>query len=393
MTGRQRIINAIERKPIDRTPIDFGSHFSTGISVFAYHNLRKYLGLSTDAIELADTFQCLARVDEDVLDRFHVDTILLWPGKKPFKRFTFKDGYTFDIPSSFNPERHENGEVTAVEEGGVFIKMPAGGYFFDAVPSPTPDTGSTPAPAPDPDLEPFKRGVDLMVPEARRIYHETDKYTMFMQLGACFPHDWDDLCGLYTDPGPVVEKLAVYTKYNLECAEYVIQKLGETIQCIAINSDMGTQSAPVCGPDIYEKYILPNVKKLCSFIHNNSDCKIFLHSCGAIEPLIPYIIEAGVDILNPVQISCENMAPNNLKQKYGGKITFWGGGCDTQRVLNFGTPKQVAENVRELMGIFASGGGFVFNQVHNVMGDIKPENIVAMLDTAYKESFKYGSGG
>jgi uroporphyrinogen decarboxylase len=122
-------------------------------------------------------------------------------------------------------------------------------------------------------------------------------------------------------------------------------------------------------------------------VHQNSDLKIFLHCCGSMKPFIPSLIESGVDIINPVQISAANMDPEALKREFGDKMTFWGGGCNTQQILNNGTPEDVRKNVRELVRIFKPGGGFIFNQVHNIMGDVKPENVVAMLDTAYEESF------
>ena len=167
----------------------------------------------------------------------------------------------------------------------------------------------------------------------------------------------------------------------------IIDHMGEYIQCIAINADMGTQASPFASPALVEQVTAPFLKRFCSFVHENSNIKVFLHSCGSIEPLIPILIEAGIDVLNPVQISANNMNPQNLVDKYGGKIVFWGGGCDTQHVLGVATPAKVAENVRESVGIFKRTSGYVFNQVHNIMGDVPPENIIAMLETAYKESF------
>ena len=163
--------------------------------------------------------------------------------------------------------------------------------------------------------------------------------------------------------------------------------MGKYINAIEINSDMGMQSGPLCSPASYEECCFPYLKRFCRHVHETSDIKIFLHSCGSIEPLLPYVVEAGVDALNPVQISAAGMDPKVLKEKYGDKICFWGGGCNTQSVLNLGTVEDVKRNVKELVDIFKPGGGFVFNQVHNIMGDIKPENIVAMLDTAYENSW------
>ncbi len=163
--------------------------------------------------------------------------------------------------------------------------------------------------------------------------------------------------------------------------------MGRYVQAIVIVSDLGMQTGPFCRPSLYEQISAPFVKKLCQFIHQNSDCKTWLHCCGAIRPLIPILIDCGINVLNPVQISGKDMEPDGLKRDFGDRLIFWGGGCDTQNVLGRGTPQQVRDNVRKLVGVFKPGGGFVFNQVHNVMGDVPPENVVAMLDTAYEESF------
>jgi uroporphyrinogen decarboxylase len=133
---------------------------------------------------------------------------------------------------------------------------------------------------------------------------------------------------------------------------------------------------------MYQKYIFPGHQQLFQYVHQNSNCTVFLHSCGSIRPLIPDLIAAGVDILNPVQTSAENMDPRQLKEEFGKKITFWGGGCDTQHVLPFASPDEVARHVQEQIEILAPGGGFVFNQIHNIQADIPPKNIVAMFDAA-----------
>ena len=154
-----------------------------------------------------------------------------------------------------------------------------------------------------------------------------------------------------------------------------------------MSDDMGSQNGPMCNPTYVEEFSMPYYKRFCDFVHANSDIKLFLHNCGSIKPLIPLLIDAGIDVLNPVQISAANMDPQELKDEFGDKICFWGGGCDTQNVLGAGTPAEVADNVRKLVRTFKQDSGFVFNQVHNIMGDVPPENIVAMLDTAYEESF------
>jgi uroporphyrinogen decarboxylase len=192
------------------------------------------------------------------------------------------------------------------------------------------------------------------------------------------------------EPEEADEQNKRWLEADLKAAGQVIDKMGRHIQGICINSDLGTQTAPFIRPSIHADRIAPLIKRFCDFVHRNSDCKIFMHSCGAMEPFLPALIQSGVDAINPVQVSCTNMNPANLKEKYGKDICFWGGGCDTQNVLGRGTAEDVKQNVKDLMAAFAPGSGFVFNQVHNIMGNVPPENVVAMFDTAYEESFKYG---
>jgi uroporphyrinogen decarboxylase len=370
MTSRERVLKTINHKPVDRVPIDLGMHFSTGISAFAYWNLREYLGLSAGDIEIVDPVQFLARVDEDVLERFHCDCMLLHPGFTGTHRWNPRERYEFIIPEAMKPALDAEGSWI-VERNGQRMRMPKGGFFFD---------GSWPGFGGD---DFFKRTAK----EAERIYKETDYFTIFMGLWGFFSHDPDFLCNMLTDPDLVIEENKKQLENQIKYAGEIIDSMGQYIQGVEVNSDMGMQSGPFCNPKVYEDLCAPFLKKLCDFIHQNSGLKIFMHNCGSIKPFIPTLIDCGVDILNPVQISADNMDPRELKEEFGNRITFWGGGCDTQRVLNMGTPRDVEENVHMLVNIFKTNGGFVFNQVHNIMGDVKPENIVAMFDTAYKESF------
>jgi uroporphyrinogen decarboxylase len=374
MKSRERVLNAINHRPIDRVPIDLGVHFSTGISAFAYHNLRNHLGLSTDNIKVPDMVQFLARVDEDILERFHCDCMLLQPAFKGTKRWQPREGYEFLIAESVNPNMDSKGNWI-VERGSQSMRMPKGGFFFDG------DWLSVS------DYDEEEKLVHIAA-EAERIYKDTDYFTMYMGYYGYFkPTDFDWQCKMLTDPEEIIEEQERVHETQIKSLGKLIDKAGNYIQAIEVNSDLGSQRGPFCRPSLYEELCAPYLKKLCDFVHRNSDMKVFLHCCGSIEPFIPILIECGVDIINPVQISAENMNPEYLKKQYGDKITFWGGGCNTQQILNLGSPEDVRQNVRELMGTFKPNGGFIFNQVHNIMGDIKPENIVAMFDEAYKNSF------
>jgi uroporphyrinogen decarboxylase len=379
LTSRERVIRTLNRESVDRFPIDLGSHPSTGISAFAYWNLRKYLGLSVDDIWIPDCVQLLAYIDEDIRTRFHLDCILLEPRWETTMRWQPREKYQFHIPAAMNPYQSGYGDWL-VRRGPDEMRMPGGGYFFDGAWLHDWGTGNE-----DADLALYAR-------EAERIYKETSYATNFVGYGhgegfGAFFGNIDRLVRMLDDPDAVIQENEARCEEYIRRAGKIIDFMGEYIQLLSINDDMGMQHGPMCKPSIVEQCVAPFIKKFCEFIHRNSDIKVFMHNCGSIKPLIPILIDCGVDVLNPVQISAADMEPQDLKQEFGDNIIFWGGGCDTQNILGTATPEMVAENVRELIRIFKSGGGFVFTQVHNIMGDVPPENIVAMLDTAYEESF------
>lgn len=378
MTSRQRIIRTLRREPVDRMPIDLGGHYSTGISAFAYWHLREYLGLDTANIWLPDMVQVLAFVDEDIRRRFHCDCVLLHPGWPRLQVWTPRAPYIFGIPSSAVPQLTVNGEWIISRRNGEQVRqmcMPEGGYFFDG------DWINNWHECDDDTL------LRCMAHQAKLIYNESDYATMYIGGFDAFFGNIDFLCQMYTDPQGVHDINRKKLESALKKASMVIEAMGEYIQLIEINSDMGMQTGPMCSPSMFEKFVVPYLSKLCKFIHTHSDYKVFLHSCGSIKPLIPMLIECGIDVLNPVQVSAADMDPFELKAKFGDKLIFWGGGCNTQHVLGRGTTDEVAKDVRRLISAFKPGGGFVFSQVHNIMGDVPPENIVTMLDTAYVESW------
>ncbi|HEY5561749.1 MAG TPA: uroporphyrinogen decarboxylase family protein [Clostridiaceae bacterium] len=373
MTGRERVSKTINHEKTDRMPIDLGMHFSTGISVFAYKALRDYLGLSTNNIHIADSVQMLARVDEDILERFHCDCMLLNPPwEKPVK-WTVRGDNTFWVSDKFNPKLNEKGDWR-VSSGKKSMRLPQGGYFFDGEWLSTNEYSSQ------------EERLKAYAKRAEWLFKETDYFTMEMGFSGFFG-GIEEACDMYTDPEIVIENQKILLKDNLKRVKALISSYGQYIQCIEVNSDLGGQSNPFIKSEMYEEFCLPYLKEFCEFVHRNSDIKIFIHSCGSMKPLIPYLIDAGINIINPVQVSASNMDPKALKTEFGDKICFWGGGCETQSTLPLGTVKDVVNNVKELISVFKPNGGYVFNQVHNIMGDIKPEKIVAMFDTAYKNSF------
>jgi uroporphyrinogen-III decarboxylase len=196
--------------------------------------------------------------------------------------------------------------------------------------------------------------------------------------------DW--LCMLMREKETAHEMMGRYVDAAIKCTELYHQAVGD--YCFAwgvASDDAGTQRSEFLSPELFTEMIKPHYKRLCDWVHTHTSWKTFLHSCGSIFHYIPEWIDAGIDIINPVQISAANMKPERLVQKYGGKIVFWGGGCDTQEVLPHATPEEVREHVRRNIEIFSSGsGGYVFTQVHNIQQDVPVENVEAMLKAAYE---------
>ena len=392
MTSRQRVYRAMRHLPTDRVPIDLGSHFSTGINGFAYHRLREYLGLPTErlpaqrlptqrlpaqrgeGVEIATLRWFLARVDEDVLRRFHCDCMLLAPSWEPMKTWAYDERTRFRIPAALDTYQNETGNWCLAEngEGRLVIDRDTreiypegkGSRYFNAM-----------------------TDLAVMATHAEQIFKETE-YAAFAQgPGAIYHNNPDWLCRLVLEPDEMRAVIDAQMKGILEHVGEMIRRMGEYVQGYVIGSDLGTQRGPYINPALYEALIAPAIRELCSFIHRNSDMKVVMHSCGAIRPFIPIFIDCGIDVLNPVQISAVDMEPEALKRDFGSDIVFWGGGCDTQHVLGTGTPADVADNVRHLMSVFKPGGGYVFNQVQDIVANVPSENIVTMLDTAYAESF------
>jgi uroporphyrinogen decarboxylase len=375
MTSRERVIKTLNHEPVDRIPIDLGSHMSTGISAFAYWNLREHLGISTDKIWIPDVVQFLAYVDEDILQRFHCDCILLEPYWERPKRWSPRGKYEFTVPEGFGPQ-YVKGQGWTVTKGDYTMRMPEGGFFFD---------GAWLNSWNDLDEE---QTYALYAKEAERIYNETPYATNF--VGYSYGGGFGGYFGgmnhaVNMTIDPVTERAKL-----LEAADRAITRFdtfnklcGKYVQLLTVGDDMGMQNGPMCNPEIIHDVCGPAYTKFCKHVHNNSDIKVFMHNCGAIYDIMPYICEWGIDAINPVQIACSGMDPQALVDNFGDKIVFWGGGCCTQNVLGTATPDEVAAHVKEMVRIFSQKKGFVFNQVHNIMGNVPPENIVAMFDAAY----------
>ncbi len=381
MTPAERMKTALNHSEPDRVPLDLGSTKMTGINLTAYKKYIAYKGWEEldSCSSILDPVQRLAVVHEEVLKRLCVDTRGLLPV----------------TPSNFKTEYREiDGNTVFTDEWGVEWKMPAvGGQYFDMVSHPLAgelgmsDLGHFPWPDPLDDkriagfagrlIELKKQGdyAFVMHGVSAGIFEMSLRLRGFEQLFMGFILEPELVCGILDR---IVEIKAAYWQKALD-------KVGKDILVAIEADDLGTQSSLLISPEIYRKYIKPRHKKLFSLIKEKAPhIKVFLHCCGAVKPLIPDLIEAGVDILNPIQVSANNMDTKVLKKEYGDVLIFWGGGVDTQRVLPFGSPWEVREEVKRRIDDLAPGGGFVFNTIHNIQADVPPENIEAMLETLEK---------
>jgi uroporphyrinogen decarboxylase len=383
LTSRERIIRTLRHQPVDRLPIDLGSHMSTGISMFAYQRLREHLGLPRTDTWIPDLVQCLAYVEPDVLSRLHCDCMLLEPRWLSTRRWAPRHAFEFSVPAAFDPRLDEDGSWV-VERGAARMRMPANGFFFDGAWLSGCWT----------DLS-LDEKIELYAREARRIFEETEYATNYVgySLGLGFEAFFGGVeqgLRMLEDPASVHAENERRLARNLALFDEINAGFGRYIQLVTIGDDMGGQSRPLVSPARIAEFCMPYYERFCRHVHDTSDIKVFMHNCGAIRDLIPMVIEAGIDVLNPVQISADGMQPDALAREFGGRIVFWGGGCDTQNVLGRETPERVRAHVRELVRTFGAAGGYVCNQVHNIMGDVPPENIVAMFDAAHEEACSLG---
>jgi len=395
MTSRERVMTAVRHQEPDRVPIDFGGMGSTTIMAVAYNRLKKHLGMTGGETRVYDTYQQLAEVEPEILDRFHVDVIRLTHtlGEHPeqWKDWTLADGSAGKVPVDFNPVPDGKGGWVWLDElGQPFRVMHKGAHYFDIIRYPLQDAQSI---------------SDILAYQPPRL---TDEYLGYLNERAKWLHDnteWAIMAsfeGKFTEAGQNIRGFDTFLmdmaarpdwaealmdrllESHLEELPRFAKAVGEYVQIVQLGDDLGTQQGPLISPAMHERMVLPKRKVLYGAIKEQMGLPIFLHSCGGIYELIPQLIEAGVDILNPVQTTARGMDPARLKREFGDKITFWGGGIDTQTVLAFGTPERIREHVRERIRILAPGGGFVFNHIHNVQANVPPENVVAMFDAAYE---------
>ncbi len=403
MTSRERVRAVLERRIPDRVPIDIGANMATGYNINGYIRLAEYLGLDSELpATIYEPFFMLARMGEKIRKRLHCDVVQLenisYEGmdNRVLKPWINEQGYTALISEDFDPVE-EDGYIFIIDKktGAKLARMPRGGHYFDYYEEP--GAGDIELI----DTEALKKTVPvytdehlrLIEAEGKRLYEDTDYaicgafggggLTMLTAANGYTLTDW--LCLLLMEPEYCYEALKTIALVKRENLKMYLQACGKYLDIITMSyTDFGTQNNELFSPDIFKEIYVPNYRIMTDCVHENSRAKVFFHSCGSVYNLYGHFIDAGVDIINPVQISAKNMEPEKIKKNFGDRIILWGGGVDTQHVLPFGTPEEVAQAARASLEVFKPGGGYVFNQVHCIQGEVPPENVLAMADAAYE---------
>lgn len=395
MTPRERIIAAINHQETDVLPIDFGGMRSTGINAVAYRKLKKYLGLTTGHVRVYDIFQQLAEPEESILRRMGGDVMQLHRLAPSFgipinawKEGSLADGSPGLVPAGLNPIRNERGDFVIYDGETPIAVMPAGSNYYNPLHHPYANC-KTEA---DIDRIPLAEIADaelaFLTQNARRLHDETD-YAILGAFGGNILEAGQMDFGygrfmflLAANPALIHHYFERITEAYLRDLEKYLAAVGDTIQVIQVGDDLGTQTGPQISPTMYREMIQPYHRRIYQYIREHSRAAVFLHCCGAVFDLIPDLIDAGVQILNPVQISAAGMDPFRLKREFGKDLTFWGGGANMQYTVPSGSLETIRQEVRELIEIFSPGGGFVFNQVHNIQANVAPDKVLAIYDTA-----------
>ncbi len=412
MNSRQRLDATLNHRQPEGVCVDFGSTAVTGMHVSIVDRLRKaVLGDDNYRVKVCEPYQMLGEIDDELREALGIDVVGRLPRKSMFgtdetdwKPFTMFDGTEVLVPHNFNTTVDEqSGGLLVYPEGDTSVppsgRMPKGGYFFDAIVRQEPIDEDRLDPAGN--LEEFGRfreeDIDYYRGAKQWFDRRGDHGSIVVVPGTAFgdialvpapflkhPKGIRDIEEWYVSTATrrdyvkaVFEKQCEYGLYNVQ---QMIDILGDSVQAAVITgTDFGMQTGPFISNAAYRDLYMPYHRQINDLIHAGSNWKTFIHSCGSVWKLIPDLIEAGFDILNPVQCSAEGMDPRALKKTFGNDVVFWGGGVDTQKTLAFGTPDDVYREVRERIDIFNEGGGFVFNAIHNIQGNVPVENVRAMF--------------
>lgn len=381
MTARERVLTALNHQQPDRIPIDLGGN-QTGIHKFAYRALLDHLGIADELI-IMDQVQQLAKPCEALLQRLHVDTRYIAAGAAA--------GFEGRIRTA---ERDARTWYDLTDEFGVTWSMPADQpLYMDISYHPLAD-----ATVKDIRHYPFPKGDDPtrfkgLRDRALHLRENTPYAVVSGISGVVYETCWylrgleNWFMDLVSQPQFCETLLDQTLKFWMDWFRLFLDEVGDVVDVIMIGDDLAGQTGPLFRPDTYRTVVKPRQKQLVQYIRSRTEAKIWYHTCGACTEYIPDLIDNGIDVLNPVQISAAGMEPADLKARFGGDLSFWGGAVDAQHVLPSASPDKVRDDVRRNLESFKPGGGYIFNNVHNIQAGVPPENILALYDAAYEFGF------
>lgn len=375
MNSRQRVQLTLNHQEPDRVPFDLGSSMMSGIHIVAYRNLRAYLGLPTVEPRLADMIQQIVEIDPDVRDRLRIDV----------------QGLMRRGVAHFTQPVAERGEYTQFyDEWGTGWMMPReGGLYYDMTEFPLAHAETVADVErhrwPDPTRPARFQGLRERAQQAAEVEGQAvfigSLCAGIMEMATRFRGFERFFADLVENEALAVALMTKVMELKIAYWERVLAQVGDLVDVVGEADDLGGQTRMLISPAMYRRLVKPLHRQLFDFIHARSRAKVFFHTDGAVRPVLPDLIEIGVDILNPLQMSAAGMETAGIKRDFGRDLTFWGGGVDTQAVLAGGTPQQVRDEVRRRIDDLAPGGGFVFGAVHNIQADVPPENIMALWET------------
>jgi uroporphyrinogen decarboxylase len=408
MNSRERVRKILNHEEADRPAIDLGATSCSGTTAWTYRALKEALGIPNGTVQVTDIWQMLAAVEPEVQEALSCDFVMLPKAMMmlglrgpEWKPWTFWDGQTFDVPEDFNPTVGPDGTLEAefYPDVAVTMRMPTGCRFFEF--------------PPDPDAEPDYMNLELL-PEsewrfqehmddeflrierdkAKALHASTDK-AIVVEIPLSFDPGAPRLASGYgslyqwamlmrTEPEHCREYMMRHAEATRQCLDEYLQAIGQYVDVFLISfADFGQQDREAFHPELFKEFFVPPWKLVCDSIHrNHPHIKTMIHCCGSVPNLVPYFVDAGVDILNPVQWTAAGMDLPWLKETFGDKLTFWGGAVSTQRTLPVGTPEDVEREANEVLDVMAPGGGFVVNAIHNILPEVPVENILALYRTA-----------
>ncbi len=402
MTARERIHSALSHREPDAVPVDLGSTPSSGISVGAYNSLKEELEMHYGKTKVYDVVQQLAEPEDEILRRFSVAAIdIARPWTADDGRW-YRAGEQIWYPLWFRPEEGSDGaKAVHHQDGSRIAAQPTGATFFDQTSFPyldgypenfselsqhmtyVPWHALVHSPWDQAGEEDFW---NLLRSRTKKLREESDA-ALVVNAG-CNLFEWGTflrridnfLMDLYLEQAKVEALLDTLMEHHLNTLSHICEAVGDCADVIRLGDDLGMDSGPFMAPELYRKFFKPRHSMLCSFIKRNSSMRPLLHSCGSIYALLPDLIEAGFDAVNPVQTNVRNMEPERLKREFGKDISFWGGGADTRYVLNQADPHEVRNHVLRQVEVLSRDGGFVFAAIHNLMPDVPAKNILAMFN-------------